>query len=114
MDEKNFIKDEGERREKNLAQEKKNESRMSFVWGLLIILVPYILLFIAFRLYTGYGILGGFMLAILFSLIGFIIWLILRITYNNRSLALGLLIGGLIPFLGMFIFTGGCGLFWRV
>jgi hypothetical protein len=82
-----------------------------FIWGFLIMVLPYIVLFTSFKMYHGYGIINSFFLAILFMTIGTIVWAILNFGLKKRSLALGFFIGGLAPFLIMFIFTGGCGIF---
>lgn len=82
-----------------------------FIWGFLVMVIPYIILFIAFKMYQGYGVISSFFLAILFTAIGIVVWAITNYGFKRRKLALGFFIGGLAPFLIMFIFTGGCGIF---
>jgi hypothetical protein len=99
-------------KDENLQEVQKGESKWNrFIWGFLIMLLPYVVLFASFKMYHGYGVIGSFFLAILFMCIGFAIWAIANFGLKKRSLALGFLIGGLSPFLIMFIFTGGCGIF---
>lgn len=82
-----------------------------FLLGFFITLIPYVIMFFVFNLYEGYGIIGAFFLALLFMIIGIVLWLIIRFGFKKRFLGLGFLIGGLSPLLVMFIFTGGCGMF---
>ncbi len=50
------------------------------------------------------------MLSIPMAFIGVIIWSFLR--RKNRPVALGILFAGFTPFVIIFLFTGGCGLFY--
>ncbi|MGL5439489.1 MAG: hypothetical protein ACRDA4_03775 [Filifactoraceae bacterium] len=50
-----------------------------------------------------------FIICIPYILVGLVIWAILR--KKNRSIALGILFGSITPFIVVFLFTGGCGLF---
>jgi hypothetical protein len=99
-------------KEENLPEGQKSKSKTNrFIWGFLIMLLPYVIMFISFKMYHGYGVISSFFLAILFMFIGLAIWAITNFRLKKRSLALGFLIGGFAPFLIMFIFTGGCGIF---
>jgi len=50
-------------------------------------------------------------LCIPYAVIGFIIWAFVK--GNRRPAALGILLGGLTPFIFIFIVTAGCGLLLR-
>ncbi|MDP4133371.1 MAG: hypothetical protein Q8882_05105 [Bacillota bacterium] len=47
--------------------------------------------------------------SILMAALGCILWAIVRI--KNKSLAIGFLLGGMVPFMYIFFMTGGCGIF---
>ena len=51
---------------------------------------------------------GVLLLCIPYAIAGLIIWIIMR--KRNRAVALGVLLGGVTPFVAVFIVTGGCGL----
>ena len=53
--------------------------------------------------------LGVLFLCIPYLIIGLFAWVIVR--NNHRVVALGVLFGSITPFIGVFIGTGGCGLF---
>ena len=101
-----------ENRKDTVPEEHKNKFKMKgFILGFLIMLLPYIAMFFYFILYDGINIIGAFFLAILFVLIGIVLWAITLYGFKKRSLAIGFLIGGFATLFLMFIFTGGCGLF---
>ena len=72
--------------------------------------------FIPFAVFTtimaplsdGYGVLLPLILVIPYAILGIILWAAVRT--KNKSFALGLMIGCLIPLAVMFVLTGGCGL----
>lgn len=98
--------------ENNNSSNQEDKFQMKpFLWGFLSMLIPYVGAFFGFQLNTGYGIIGAFFLALLFIVIGMVLWVIIRVAFNKRFAALGVLVGSFTPILVMFIFTGGCGIF---
>ena len=57
----------------------------------------------------GYWMIGVLLLCVPYIIVGIIAWAIVR--NKNRSIALGILLGSIAPFVAVFIGTGGCGLF---
>lgn len=94
----------------------KNEHRSKsdrFIWGFLIMLLPYLILFFSLKMYSGYGLLNALVMAVLFLLFGTVLWAISKLILKKRMLGLGFLIGGLSSLLVIFVCTGGCGIFVR-
>ena len=70
-----------------------------------------ILFIISFLLVRGetYLLISLFILSIPYALIGLVVSAIVRMN-NNKSVASGILLGSITPFIVVFISTGGCGL----
>lgn len=78
--------------------------RSDLFWVFLITLLTYVTLFFSFEYYDGYeGSIRAFALAILFIIIGIILWAIIRFQFKKQFLALGFLVGGFTTFLAVFI-----------
>ena len=108
MDENNInLNEENEQPEKNNPF----KSRAFYVsYFITIVIITGISL-----LFTGgaydYWALGVLLLCIPCAFAGLISWAIVR--RKNKSIALGILLGGLTPFIAVFVMSGGCGLVGR-
>lgn len=98
---------------KFLNQKNNNKPKMKpFLIGLLSMLIPYLaMVSLPFLTQESEAGLIALILTIPFGVVGFVAWIIASFASDKRFLGLGLLIGGVSPFLFVVIVTGGCGLF---
>jgi hypothetical protein len=112
--EDNYSKENSEEKEINSVSAKEKQtskfSIIGFAVSFIIMLIPYAGIFFVYKLDKGMGVIGAFFLAILFSVIGIILWAIFKFAFKKRVWGLGFLMGGLATLLFMFIFSDGCGL----
>jgi hypothetical protein len=75
--------------------ESKMNPAVSFFIGFLIMTLPYSSLLLLFDFESGYEeVIGAFILAIAFSIIGIIVAVLIRFIFKIRYISLGLLLGG--------------------
>lgn len=82
----------------------RNESEYWILLGIILNLITYIPLFFLFGFQYGYeGTIQATALAILYALIGLILWAVLRFYFGYRYLSLGFLIGGFTTFAAVYL-----------
>lgn len=79
---------------------------LSFCLGFIVLLLVFGIIFISDHWTIG---LGCMIFSIPFAFLGLLLWGIFR--KINKPLAIGFLLGGILPFSVVFVFTGGCGIF---
>ena len=109
MDKSNFLYEHKENTNATTkaTKERKNEYMTGFVFGFIITIIQYIIMFFSLEVYVDFkGTIGALFIAILLHIIiAFEFWAIVRFGFNKYFMSFSFILGAVIPFLVMFIYT---------